>query len=308
MSRLPYRAAPPGAGARILLLLYSITLLCLPGAQAFDLGDLLDPTKAPFIPIPEIDISPNAGETVGVIPTVLETNDQGEITRIIAPDLLYNSYFGWGARGRIYDYPSDDEQWSVVGGGKERVEREFDGEYVVGRTREGLWTLNLSAIYDRSGTPRFWGQGNNTRPGAETNYTETQGYIQAQLDNPGAVAAAGGAAAAQEGDLAAATEGPAVEALRAEGPAGEAEHVDSGTASVTSTVIRGDHPAAAGLANVWLELRKTLAFLADTTPPVRRTRAVRATASTKFGSTRASTSSPEAAEETTAPGEGEETA
>jgi outer membrane protein assembly factor BamA len=68
-----------------------------------------------------------------------------------------------------------------VGGGKERVEREFDGEYVVGRTREGLWTLNLSAIYDRSGTPRFWGQGNNTRPSAETNYTETQGYIQAQL-------------------------------------------------------------------------------------------------------------------------------
>jgi ATP-dependent Clp protease ATP-binding subunit ClpC len=143
---------------------------------------------------------------------------------------------------------------------------------------------------------------------AERGADGNQGYIQAQLDNPGAVAAAGGAAAAQEGDLAAATEGPAVEALRAEGPAGEAEHVDSGTASVTSTVIRGDHPAAAGLANVWLELRKTLAFLADTTPPVRRTRAVRPTASTKFGSTRASTSSPEPAEETTAPGEGEETA
>jgi|GEM_PF-891153 len=116
-------------------------------------------------------------------------------------------------------------------------------------------------------------------------------------------------AAAQAGDLApamqsSATEGSAAEASVAEGPAAEAEHVDSGTASVTSTVIRGDHPAAAGLANVWLELRKTLAFLADTTPPARRTRIVRATTSSKFGSTRAFTSSPEPAEETTAPGEG----
>jgi Clp amino terminal domain, pathogenicity island component len=42
---------------------------------------------------------------------------------------------------------------------------------------------------------------------------------------------------------------------------------EPGAASVTATVIRGDHPAAAGLANVWLELRKTLATLADTTPP-----------------------------------------
>jgi ATP-dependent Clp protease ATP-binding subunit ClpC len=98
------------------------------------------------------------------------------------------------------------------------------------------------------------------------------------------------AAAAQAGDRPAA----AAEALTEEAPSSEAEHVDSGTASVTSTVIRGDHPAAAGLANVWLELRKTLNFLADTTPPARRTRVVRAAAGMKFGST--------------APGEGEETA
>ena len=52
------------------------------------------------------------------------------------------------------------------------------------------------------------------------------------------------------------------EALAEASPAQE-----PGAASVTATVIRGDHPAAAGLANVWLELRKTLSTLADTTPP-----------------------------------------
>ena len=35
------------------------------------------------------------------------------------------------------------------------------------------------------------------------------------------------------------------------------------SASATSTVIRGDNPHAAGLADVWLELRKTLNTLAD---------------------------------------------
>jgi len=37
--------------------------------------------------------------------------------------------------------------------------------------------------------------------------------------------------------------------------------------SVTDTVIRGDHPAAGNLANVWLELRRTLAALAGDSDP-----------------------------------------
>ena len=41
---------------------------------------------------------------------------------------------------------------------------------------------------------------------------------------------------------------------------------------MTSTVIRGDNPHAAGLANVWLELRKTLNTLADPASRPRRTR------------------------------------
>ena len=55
-----------------------------------------------------------------------------------------------------------------------------------------------------------------------------------------------------------------------ESPAGE-----PGGASATSRVIRGDHPAAAGLADVWLELHNTLATLAGGTPPHPRGRRVR---------------------------------
>ncbi len=63
-------------------------------------------------------------------------------------------------------------------------------------------------------------------------------------------------------------------AVTSETPAAEAANGEPGAASVTDSVIRGDHPAAAGLANVWLELRKALSSLADTAPPpARRVRA-----------------------------------
>ena len=45
--------------------------------------------------------------------------------------------------------------------------------------------------------------------------------------------------------------------------AGQGGTANEGGTSATTTVIRGDHPAAASLAAVWLELRKSLAKIAD---------------------------------------------
>jgi ATP-dependent Clp protease ATP-binding subunit ClpC len=117
-------------------------------------------------------------------------------------------------------------------------------------------------------------------------------------------------AAAGASDMAAAAaETSAAGTAAGEEPAAEAEHVDAGAAAVTTTVIRGDHPAAAGLANVWLELRKTLTFLADTPPSshrISRGRTVHATSTFPFASATKPAGPP--AEETTGPREGEETA
>jgi ATP-dependent Clp protease ATP-binding subunit ClpA len=52
----------------------------------------------------------------------------------------------------------------------------------------------------------------------------------------------------------------------ASGASGAAADAGEGSAS-PANVIRGDLPAAAGLANVWLELRKTLATIVDPAPP-----------------------------------------
>jgi hypothetical protein len=149
----------------------------LAGADESGLGRWLDPATAPFIPIPEIDLDPYSGTTLGVIPTVLQTNAEDQIVGIIAPDVIRNQYFGWGSRMRWFGFPSADTEWTVVGGAKERVEREFDGRYATGETRSGELSWSVEAIYDRSGTPRFFGLGNNSHTANESTYLDNQGRV-----------------------------------------------------------------------------------------------------------------------------------
>jgi hypothetical protein len=134
-----------------------------------------------LIVIPEIDTAPQSGTTLGVLPITLTTDAKDQIRRIQAPDVIYSQYFGWGARYRIFDFPSADSQWSLVGGGKQRVEREFDAQYASGITHAERWSWTLHALYDRSGTPRFFGIGNDTTRADETNYLDNQGRIEGML-------------------------------------------------------------------------------------------------------------------------------
>ena len=151
-----------------------------PGA-ARGLSRWFDPATAPFIPVPEIAVDPDSGTTLGLLAVYLKTDANNEISRIVAPDVLHNPNFGFGAHARIYAFSSSDEQWSVVAGIKQRVEREFDAEYQTGRQREQRWSIGYSLIYDRDGTPRFYGIGNRTRSGDETNFTNNQELAQIQV-------------------------------------------------------------------------------------------------------------------------------
>jgi hypothetical protein len=140
-----------------------------------------NPETAPFIPVPLISADPNSGLTLGLIPTWVKTDDNQNVSRIVAPDVLYNPNFGFGVHARIFSFASADEQWSAVAGVKQRVEREFDGEYQTGRSRQDRWSISYSLIYDRDGTTRFFGIGNQTRQGAQTNYTDQQELGQVQI-------------------------------------------------------------------------------------------------------------------------------
>jgi len=141
----------------------------------------LNPTTWPVLPVPLTAVDPNNGTTLGIIPTRLVTNSRSEITDIIAPDIMHNPYFGWGAHGRILAFPSKDTQWSVVFGGEQHIESTFDALYQTGLLRESPFSLTVEGLYDRSGTPRFYGIGNNSFKINQTVYTDQQLGVTATL-------------------------------------------------------------------------------------------------------------------------------
>jgi hypothetical protein len=150
-------------------------------APSRGLSRWFNPETAPFIPVPLISTDPNSGSTFGLIPTWVKTDENHNVSRIIAPDFLVNENFGVGVHGRVFAYSSADEQWSIVSGIKERVEREFDFEYERGRSREEHWSINYSLIFDRDGTPRYFGIGNDTPASKQTNYTNQQEFARVQI-------------------------------------------------------------------------------------------------------------------------------
>ena len=145
------------------------------------LGHWLNPATAPFIPIPEIDLDPQSGTTLGVIATFLTVNDRGELERITAPDVFHSQYFGWGAGISLYGFPSADSQWLMLGSIKQEVERQLIARYLAGQTREMPLSWSLETIYDRSGTARFFGIGNETPDYAESTYVKDQASLAASV-------------------------------------------------------------------------------------------------------------------------------
>lgn len=181
-ARLVYGIFRPGLSAWITalraLLGAAIMLSAAPAVQAIEVGQILSPKSTGVIPIPLVGIDPDSGTTLGLIGAWLHHDEAGDIDRITAPDVLHNSYFGWGLRGRILAYPSPDAAWSLIAGVKQRVEHKFDAEYQVGLTRETPWSFSASALDERSGTQRFFGIGNDTPLAAQSDYTAEHVLLQ----------------------------------------------------------------------------------------------------------------------------------
>ena len=141
----------------------------------------LNPATAPFIPIPEIDVDPQSGVTLGVIATFLDVNEHGEIERITAPDVFHSQYFGWGAGLSLYGFPSEDDQWLVLGSVKQHVEYDVDARYLAGQTRATPLSWSLEAGDARIGTTRFFGLGNETPDYNESTYVREQASFAASI-------------------------------------------------------------------------------------------------------------------------------
>ncbi|HYB91213.1 MAG TPA: BamA/TamA family outer membrane protein [Candidatus Binataceae bacterium] len=141
----------------------------------------MNPSSWPLIPVPEVATDPNGGTTVGVLPVFLFTNDKDQIRDIFAPDINWNTTLGAGGNFRYLSYPSEDTQWYVETGGQEKIQRQVDLDYETGRTHQNWWSFEGRFYFERDPTERFYGLGNHSAHGNQSNYTQQQLYGRALL-------------------------------------------------------------------------------------------------------------------------------
>lgn len=150
-------------------------------AQSALAYDLMDPSSWPFIPVPEIATDPNGGTTIGILPVFLFTDTKNQIRDIFAPDVNWNTTLGAGGTFRYISYPSEDTNWYAVAGGAQDIARKVDLDYQTGRTHQDLFTLEGRFFFERDPTDRFFGVGNKSSEGNQTNFTTQQLYGQATV-------------------------------------------------------------------------------------------------------------------------------
>jgi Omp85 superfamily domain len=160
-------------------------------ATAFDLGNGGLPaeyaqkvfgdeiTDVSFVPIPEIILDPNEGNTFGVMGAWLLLNDADEIKYMVAPDVRYNATKGVFPSFRLFGYPTDTRRYTVQVGKSTTRDEDYEFEYA----DRGLWDerafLLGKFLYERDSTERFYGFGNDSDENNESNYTGEDLYAEA---------------------------------------------------------------------------------------------------------------------------------
>src|SRR3984957_3783820 len=149
--------------------------------KPFEAIQPLDPNTWPFIPVPEVATDPNGGVTYGVLPVWLFTDNKDEISSILAPDINSNSTLGPGGNFRYLAYPSSDTNWYAEAGAQETIARDVDIDYQTGRQHKKFFSFEGRFFFEKDPTERFFGTGNHSHEGNQSNYTTKQIYGEAIL-------------------------------------------------------------------------------------------------------------------------------
>ena len=134
-----------------------------------------------IIPVPEIIVDPNEGNTFGLLGVWLFVNPETDkIEYMVAPDIRYNETKGIYPNMRLFGYPNDDLWYSLLVG----KSTTRDENYELLFQDWGLWDKKAfvlgEVVYERDSTRRFYGYGNDTTVIYESNYTDSN--FQANIE------------------------------------------------------------------------------------------------------------------------------
>jgi outer membrane protein assembly factor BamA len=130
-----------------------------------------------FFPIPDVSTSKNGGSDVGLIVPFLITDPDGELKYIFAPMLIHNSFVGTQGTINLFRYDPGGRQIQFIASAAERIERKVVFSYADPAFSQGRYSLNFGASFFKNATSRFFGLGQATSEGEQTNYTAREGRV-----------------------------------------------------------------------------------------------------------------------------------
>lgn len=122
-------------------------------------------------PVPSVSSSRNDGNDVGLIVPILVTDPDGELKYLMAPMLIHNSIVGTRGTFNLFRYDPGGRQMQFIASLTEKIERKLVFNYTDPAFSSGRYFLNFGGAFFKNATARFWGIGQTTMEGDETNYT-----------------------------------------------------------------------------------------------------------------------------------------
>jgi hypothetical protein len=132
-----------------------------------------------LVPIPEIILDPNEGNTGGLMAVWMLLGANDDVRYIFAPDIRYNATKGTFPAFRLLAYPDPDRFWTVTLGKSTTRDEDYEAEYDDYTLLDGRAFVETKILYERDSTDRFFGFGNDSKQSAESNYTGANFYAEA---------------------------------------------------------------------------------------------------------------------------------
>lgn len=124
-----------------------------------------------IFPIPSASTTRNDGSDAGLIVPILITDPDGELKYLMAPMLIQNSIVGTRGTFNLYQYEPGGRQMQFIASLTEKIERKFVFNYTDPAFSHGRYFLNFGGSFFKNATSRFFGLGEQSLEGDETNYT-----------------------------------------------------------------------------------------------------------------------------------------
>jgi outer membrane protein assembly factor BamA len=148
----------------------AVFFVCLlAGTASLSVGAVWADTQV--FPIPSASTSKNDGSDAGLIVPILITDPDGELKYLMAPMLIKNSIVGTRGTFNLFRYDTGGRQMQFIASLTEKIERKLLFNYVDPAFSNGRYFLTFGGTFFKNATARFFGLGQTTVEGDQTNYT-----------------------------------------------------------------------------------------------------------------------------------------